>query len=78
MRHRNENARVNVKLLVILILVTTAVGISLVAARQIRRSILSKMSLEAGEAAFAKGTTGRRPARICRSTSVEIPMMSRF
>lgn len=55
MHHRSQAARINVKLLVILILVTTAVGISLVAARQIRRSILSKMSLETGEAAFAKG-----------------------
>jgi tetratricopeptide (TPR) repeat protein len=52
MPDRNRCAKVNVKLLVILILVVAAVGVSLVAARQVRRSILSKMSLEAGTAAF--------------------------
>ncbi len=55
MDYRNQHGKINVKLLVILILVTTALGVSLVAARQIRRSILSKMSLTAGEAAFEKG-----------------------
>ncbi len=55
MCYRNRYAKVNVKLLVILILITVALGVSLVAARQVRRSILSKMSLTAGEAAFEKG-----------------------
>lgn len=55
MLHRTRCARVNVKLLVILFLVVTALGVSLVAARQVRRSILSKMSLAAGQAAFEKG-----------------------
>jgi len=52
MFYRNRRAKINVKLLVILLLVTVAVGVSLVAARQIRRSVLSKMSLEEGTAAF--------------------------
>ncbi len=52
---RNQYGRINVKLAVILVLVVAALGVSLVAARQIRRSILSKMSLQAGEAAFEKG-----------------------
>lgn len=55
MLYRNRCGKINVKLLVILILVTTALGVSLVAARQIRRSILSKMCLTAGQAAFEKG-----------------------
>ncbi len=54
MRYRNRCAKINVKLLLILLVVTVALGVSLVAARQIRRSILSKMSLTAGEAAFQK------------------------
>jgi tetratricopeptide (TPR) repeat protein len=52
MLDRNRCAKINVKLLIILILVTVAIGISLVAARQVRRSIVSKMSLKAGTAAF--------------------------
>jgi tetratricopeptide (TPR) repeat protein len=52
MRNGNIYAKVNVKLLFILILVVAAIGSSLLAARQIRRNILSKKSLEAGEAAF--------------------------
>ena len=48
----NKCARINVKLLIILVLVTVAIGASLFAARQVRRSILSKISLEAGQAAF--------------------------
>lgn len=55
MSYRNRDGKINVKLLIILILVTTALGVSLVAARQIRRSILSKVSLTEGEAAFEKG-----------------------
>lgn len=52
MSYRNRHARVNVKFLIVVILVTAAIGTSLVAARQIRRSILSKVSLTAGETAF--------------------------
>ncbi len=48
----NRCAKINVKVLIILIVVTVALGASLFAARQVRRSILSKMSLSAGEAAF--------------------------
>ena len=51
----NRCGKINVKLLVILALVVTALGVSLVAARQIRRSILSKMCLTAGQAALEKG-----------------------
>ena len=50
---KNNNARINKKILFILILVVTAIGASLVASRQILRNILSKKSLEAGQAAFA-------------------------
>ena len=53
MSYRNRHARVNVKLLVILLLVVVALGTALAAARQIRRSILTKVSLTAGETAFA-------------------------
>lgn len=52
MTHQNENARINVKVLVILLLVIGAVGISLFAARQIRRSRFSQESLAAGLAAY--------------------------
>ncbi len=50
----NRCAKVNVKLLAILILVTVAIASSLFAAREVRRSLLSKMDLEAGQAAFEK------------------------
>ncbi|OHB67568.1 MAG: hypothetical protein A2Y76_15900 [Planctomycetes bacterium RBG_13_60_9] len=52
MFHRSRCARINVKLLVVLIVVTVALGVSLVAARQIHRSALSERALAAGEAAF--------------------------
>jgi len=48
----NRCAKINVKVLIILIIVTVAIGTSLFAARQVRRSLLSKISLSAGEAAF--------------------------
>jgi len=48
----NKCAKINVKLLIILIIITVAIGASLFAARQVRRKVLSKISLEAGQAAF--------------------------
>ena len=48
----NRCAKINVKVLIILIIITVAIGASLFAARQIRRRVLSKISLEAGQAAF--------------------------
>jgi predicted Zn-dependent protease len=54
MCYRNRSGKINTKLLVILILVTVAVVMSLVAARQIRRSILMKVALKAGQEAFDK------------------------
>jgi len=48
----NRCAKINVKLLIILIIITVAIGASLFAARQVRRKVLSKISLEAGQAAF--------------------------
>lgn len=51
----NRCAKVNVKVLVILILVTVAIASSLFAAREVRRNLLSKMNLDAGQAAFEKG-----------------------
>ena len=52
MVYRKARARINVKAIVILVLVTVSVGMSLVAARQIRRTILSEQALTAGNAAF--------------------------
>ena len=54
MCYRKRSAKINVKLIVVLILVVVALGVSLVAARQVRRSILSKKSLDAGLAAYEK------------------------
>ena len=54
MLNRNVNGRINVKVVVILVLVVVALGISLVAARQVRRTILSKQAITAGNAAFEK------------------------
>ncbi len=54
MFHWKRCAKVNVKLLVILILVAGAVGVSLVVARQTRRAALSEKALASGEAAFEK------------------------
>ncbi|MBN1805950.1 MAG: tetratricopeptide repeat protein [Sedimentisphaerales bacterium] len=45
-------AKINVKVLIILIIITVALGASLFAARHIRRSILSKIALEAGLEAY--------------------------
>ena len=52
MDYRNKAARVNLKVLIVLIVVSVALGVSLVAARQVRRSILSKMDLQRGTTAF--------------------------
>ncbi len=52
---RNRLAKINVKVLVILVVAVAVLGGSLFAARQMRRGILSKRDLAAGEAAFAKG-----------------------
>ena len=52
MLDRNRRAKVNVKVLVILVAVVGVLGGSLFAARQIRRNILSKRALAAGEAAW--------------------------
>ena len=54
MLNSDRSAKINVKLLAILILVTLAVGISLVVARQAQRGILSETSLREGQAAFEK------------------------
>ncbi len=48
----NRCAKINVKVLIILIVIVVAIVASLFAARQIRRNILSEISLQAGEAAF--------------------------
>lgn len=54
MPYRTTHGKVNVKLLIILIVVTAGLGVSLVAARHIRRRILSERDLAAGTAAFEK------------------------
>jgi len=50
----NRYAKINVKVLIILLLVIVSLGASLFAARQARRSILAKRDLAAGNAAFDK------------------------
>jgi cellulose synthase operon protein C len=52
MQSRNRCAKINLTVLVIVVVAIVALGISLVAARQVRRNILSKISLEAGTEAF--------------------------
>lgn len=47
-------AKINVKVLVILLIITVSIVFALFAARQIRRNILSKISLEAGQEAFER------------------------
>jgi tetratricopeptide (TPR) repeat protein len=54
MINKNEFAKVNIKVLIILIIVTAAIGTSLFTARHVRRRFLSKMDLDAGQAAFEK------------------------
>ena len=53
MLYRKRCGKVNVKLVIILILVTAAAGVSLVVARQTHRGMLSEKSLAAGETAWA-------------------------
>ncbi len=55
MLSQNRRAKVNLKVLIILVVVVAALGGGLFAARQIRRNVLSKRDFAAGEAAFAKG-----------------------
>lgn len=55
MVNRIRTAKINVKVLIILLVVVVGLGVSLVAARQIRRSILSERDFKAGNEAFAKG-----------------------
>jgi len=52
MLYENRCAKINVKVLIILVIILGALVTSLFAARQVRRGILSKMSLDKGEAAF--------------------------
>src|SRR4030042_7214724 len=54
MLKRKRCAKIHVKVLIILIIVPAALGASLFAARQIRRTLLSKMSLNEGNAAYEK------------------------
>ncbi len=53
MLDRKRCGKVNIKLVIILILVTAAVGVSLVVARQTHRGMLSTKSLALGETAWA-------------------------
>lgn len=55
MVYPRHGGRVNIKLIVILILVTVAAGISIVVARQTHRGALSEKYLKAGEAAWESG-----------------------
>ncbi|MHC4353854.1 MAG: tetratricopeptide repeat protein [Planctomycetota bacterium] len=48
----NRRGKINVKVLVILLVVVAAIGASLFAARHVRRKMLSRMDLNAGQAAY--------------------------
>ena len=52
MLYRSRPAKINIKVLIILIVVMVALVASLFATRQIRRGILSKRDLTAGQAAY--------------------------
>lgn len=52
MLEQHRPARVNVKVLIVVLVVMVALAGSLIAARQVRRSILSKRDLAAGQAAY--------------------------
>jgi len=54
MVYRSRPAKINIKVLIILVLAVVALGASLFSARHIRRAILSKRDLLAGEAAYEK------------------------
>jgi len=54
MLQRKRSAKVNVKLLIILLVVVAGVGGGLFAARQIRRGVLAERALAAGYAAYEK------------------------
>lgn len=58
MIHRNANARINVKVLIVVLLVGAAVGVSLVAARQISWNMATETALEAGHVAYDGGDWG--------------------
>jgi tetratricopeptide (TPR) repeat protein len=51
-RCRNRCAKVNVKLLAVVVVAVAAIGVSIFAARQVHRSTMSGLNLEAGETAF--------------------------
>jgi tetratricopeptide (TPR) repeat protein len=53
MRERNVSAKINMTVLVILVVAALGLAVSLVAARQLRRGILSREDLQTGETAFA-------------------------
>ena len=52
MYRKRRSARINVKVLIILVAVLAALVVSALAARHVRRRILSARALTAGQAAF--------------------------
>jgi len=54
MSNSERSAKINLKVLVVLILVTLAIGVSLVVARQVRRNATQDEALRAGQAAYEK------------------------
>jgi tetratricopeptide (TPR) repeat protein len=54
MSNKYRCAKINVKVLIVCIIIVVAIITSLFAARQVRRGILSKISLQSGETAFEK------------------------
>jgi len=54
MLNSKRSAKINVKVLSILLVIVAAIGVSLFAARHVRRRLLSRMDLTAGQAAYDK------------------------
>ncbi|MCP4454436.1 MAG: hypothetical protein GY809_23515, partial [Planctomycetes bacterium] len=52
MSDKNRRAKINIKLLIVMLLVVVALGISLFAAREVRRVVRSNAGLKAGTVAF--------------------------
>jgi len=77
----NRSAKVNMKVLIVLILVTVALGSSLFAAREVRRGILSKMALDAGQAAFEKedwATASKNFQRYLGRNSEDLEVLKKY
>ncbi|MDI9432744.1 MAG: tetratricopeptide repeat protein [Planctomycetota bacterium] len=81
MPYHRVRAEVNVKILVIVIVVAAAVGVSLVMARQIRRTMRTERALQAGQAAFERQdwpTAVRHLGQYLRRTPDDIEALRQY